>query len=113
MIVGVAQVPEALGDRRQARPLRLPIERVIRVGPVDDLTEQHQGRIAGQTVHLQDGLERAFLTMMPQLDPGNVERDAPQAARFLEDLLGRDEEELGLGVDEFNQSATGKRRGQP
>ena len=68
MIVLVTEMAETLGDGLKARPFGLVIERVIAIGAIDDPAEQHQRSIVGQLVLLQDGLERAFLAMMAELE---------------------------------------------
>ena len=101
MVVLVAEVAEAFGDRFQARPLRLIVERVVGVGAVDDFAEQHEGGIAGQLVFFQDRLERALLAVMAELDVLHVVGNGVEALGLVHHLVGRGEDELGVLVDEF------------
>jgi hypothetical protein len=94
-------VPEAFGDRFQARPFRLLVERIVRVGPVDDLPDQDQRRIRREIVLLEDGLERALFPMMPQLHSGDIEGGRPKAICFRRYLLGGDEDKLSLRIDKL------------
>src|SRR2546423_2433785 len=64
MIVFVAEMAEALRNSVQAGAFGLMPKRVVGVGAVDDLPEQHQRRVAVKLVLLDDRLERAFLAVM-------------------------------------------------
>ena len=101
MIVRVAKVAEALGNGLQTWTLRLVPKCVVGIGAVDDLAQQHQGGVAGQVVLLQDRLERTLLAVVAQLDVFDVKGNGAQALRLGHDLIGRDEEKLGVRVDEF------------
>ena len=52
VIVFVAEMPEAFGDRFEARTLRLTIQRVVGIGAVDNVPQQHECGVAGQLVFL-------------------------------------------------------------
>src|SRR5438270_13647644 len=73
MIVLVTEVAEPLGDGVQPCRLRLVPESVIRIGPVDDLSQENDGRIAVQLVLLHERIERAFLAMVTELHPLHIE----------------------------------------
>src|SRR5260221_13216554 len=65
VVILETEVAEALGDGLQPRPLGLVPERVVGIGAVDDLAQEHQRRVARQVVLLEDSLKRALLAMMP------------------------------------------------
>ena len=84
------------------------VEGIVGVGAVDDLSKQHERRIFSEFVFFQYRFERAFLAMVTQLDVFDVVRDGAETFRFLRDPVGRDEDELGVLVDEFlDQPRTG------
>ena len=68
-------MPEALGDGLKARPFGPMIERVVGIGAVHDPAKQHERRISRELVLLQDRLERAFLSVVAQLDVLDVIRN--------------------------------------
>src|SRR5436309_1725320 len=77
------------------------IERVVRVGAIDDPAEQNERRIGHQLVLFQDRLERTLLAVMAQLYVLDVVGDCIETFRLVHYLVGRDEDELGVVVDEF------------
>src|SRR5262249_7789286 len=95
------EMPEALGDRLEPGALGLVPELVVRVGAVDDLGEQAHRRVFLEAVLLHDRLEAALEPPVAELAALDVERRRAEALRLVGDLVARDEEELGLGVDEL------------
>src|SRR5689334_7459827 len=61
VIVLEAEMSKPLGDGFEARGFGLIPERVVGVGAVDDLREQHERRISIELVLLHECVERAFL----------------------------------------------------
>src|SRR5437867_137584 len=56
MVVLEAQVAEPFSDRIQARRFGLLPQRVVGVGPVDDLRQEHQGPVGAELVLFYDGI---------------------------------------------------------
>ena len=73
VIVRVAKVAEAFGNSLQTWALRLVPKRIVGIGAVDDLAQQHQGEVAGQVVLLQNRLERTLLAVVAQFDVFDIE----------------------------------------
>src|SRR5262249_3797110 len=101
VIVLEAEMAKALGNRLEAGAFGLVIERVFRIGAVDDLAEQDERRVAGELVFLQNRLERAFLAVMAELDVLDVVRGGVETLGLVHHLVGRREDELRLAIDEF------------
>src|SRR5262249_25302486 len=99
VVILQAQMAEALGDGFQARGLGAAIKVRANVRPVHDLREQADGGVA-DLVAGDDGLETALPLVVPELHAADVERDHSFPPGPLKDLLGRDEQELGVGVHE-------------
>src|SRR5262249_50029943 len=101
VVVLEAEMPEALGNSLEAGAFRLMIKRVVGIGAVDDLAQQHQRRIAGELEFLQDRLERALLAVMPELDVLHVIGNRVETFHLVHHLVDRREDELRVLVDEF------------
>src|SRR5439155_24099441 len=56
--------------------------------------------IRGGTMLLQDRIERAFLAVVSELHALHVVRNGPGPAGHLHDLVGRHEQQFGLGIYE-------------
>src|SRR3989304_718874 len=80
MIVTESELTKALGDRCQAGTFRLAVEGVVGVGAVDDPAEQHQSRVGGQLILVEDGFEGTPLAVMPQLGAGDEKKESLRAA---------------------------------
>src|SRR5437879_3852806 len=100
-IILEAEMAETFGDGVQPRRLRLVPERVVRVGSVDDLGQENDGRVAVQLVLLRQRVEGALFAMVAELNPLHVERGCAFALGHLQYLVLRDEQKLSLRVDEF------------
>jgi hypothetical protein len=87
MIILVAEMPEALGDGLKARPFGLMIERVVGIRAVHDPAKQHERRISRELLLLQDRLERAFLSVVAQLDVLDVIRNGVEPLGFRHHLV--------------------------
>ena len=97
----VAQVERAEPKRDPAKPLagRMGI-RGMRVGRANDLGEQMQSRIL-EPILFQDGVELHVLAVMSQFASFHIEWDRAQLARLALHLFRRDEDKLGLRVNEL------------
>src|SRR5215469_6334435 len=91
---------ESFGDRFEAGPFGLAPKRVVGIGGVDDLSKQHQRSVLLEAVLLHDRFEGAFLAVMAELDVRDVEGGSGKTLCFQENLAGRDEVELRVGVHE-------------
>src|SRR5262249_41787416 len=101
VVVRKSEMAKAFRDRFETRTFRLPIERVVGIGTVHDLSKQDERRIAGEPVFLQDRLERAFLAVVAEFDPLHVVRNGVEALGFLQNRVGRRKDELAIAVDEI------------
>src|SRR3972149_1265499 len=101
MIVTESELTKPLGDRCQAGTFRLAVEGVVGGGAVDNPAEQHQGRVGGQPILVEDGFEGTLLAVMPQLGAGDVERNRSEQLRLIRHLVRRDEDELRRRIDEL------------
>src|SRR5262249_13604912 len=101
VIVLVSEMAKALGDGFEPGSLGLMIERVVRIGAIDDLSNQDERWIVGESVFFQDCLERALLAVVTELDVLYVVWSGAEAFCFLHHLVGRDENELSVLVDKF------------
>src|SRR3989304_6303220 len=101
MIVTESELAKPLGDRCQAGTFRLAVEGVVGVGAVDDPAEQHQGRVGGQVILVEDGFEGTPLAVMPQLGAGAGERNRSEPLRLIRHPVRRDEDELRRRIDEL------------
>src|SRR5262249_16156816 len=70
-------------------------------GAVDDPGQQDERRVAVELVLPDEGVERALLAVVAQLDALDVEGDGAFELGDLHHPLGRHEQELGLRVDEL------------
>src|SRR5207237_1234908 len=77
------------------------MQRIVGVGSIDDLPEQHQRRIAREPIFLHDRFERALLAMMAELHVLHVVRSSAEAFRLVHDLVGWNENELRILVHEL------------
>src|SRR3954466_8703774 len=89
---------QAERDGEQAAALRGQIVSG-RVGASDDLGQMVESRIL-DAVDAQDGVERAALALVGELDPVDVVRCSARLFGDLEHVLGRDVNELRLRIDE-------------
>src|SRR5262249_2942636 len=92
---------EAIRNGFKSRPFGLLVKRVVGIGAIDDLAEQHQCGVSGELVLLQDRLERAFLAVVAQFDILYVIRNRAEAVDLIHDLVRWDKNKLGILVDEF------------
>src|SRR6476659_10398678 len=89
---------QAERDGEQAAALRGQIVSG-RVGASDDLGQMVESRIL-DAVDAQDGVERAALSLVGELDPVDVVGRSARLFSDLEHVLGRDVNELRLRIDE-------------
>src|ERR1017187_5448838 len=73
---------------------------ILKKHKLTDPALQLQRRI-GELVFLEDGIERHVLTVMTQFHIGYIERCCAKPFRLLHDLVGWNEEKLGLLVHEL------------
>jgi hypothetical protein len=85
-----------LGNRLQALSFRLVPECIVGIRAIDDLAEQHQGRITAKTILLEDGLERALLAMMPQFHVFHIVGNGMFSRSYLHHLIAGYKQELGV-----------------
>src|SRR5262249_13093527 len=101
LIVAKTEAAKSIGDGLQSRALRLLIQRVVRIGAVDNFRKQCERRIVLEFVFLENCLKRASLPFVAELDALHVKGDGAHPLGLGEDVGRRNEEELGLRVYEF------------
>src|SRR5262249_35164995 len=71
------------------------------VGGVHDPGQAHQRRVTVEVVIFDEDLEGAFAVAVGVAGAGGVEADGVFTLGCVEDLVGGDVEDLGIGVDEL------------
>ena len=99
-MVVVFDVEAAEADGEQAGTQRIGVEVVVDVGGVHDGSEAHEGRVAGEFEVVDEDLEGAAAVAVVELGPGRVEAVCVLVAGDGENIVVRDVEDLGGGVDE-------------
>src|SRR5439155_12310276 len=107
-VIGL-DVAEALRDGQQAGRLRRGVLFAGDVGAVDDLRHAAHGRIR-DVERLDQDLEGALPVAVRELGAGRVEGARSVQRRVVEDLVGRDVDDLGVSIDE---AADQPRAGDP
>jgi hypothetical protein len=101
VIVFEAKMPKSLGDGVQTGRLWLMPQRIVGVGSIDDLRQQNKCWIARQPVLFHQGVEGALLTVMSEFDVWHIVGNGPFSLSDFHYIIGWDEQELGLWVDEL------------
>jgi len=92
VVILESEMPKAFSDGNESWTLGLVIERIVRVGAIDDLPKQHERRIAGKLVFLQDRLERALLAVVPEFHVRDVVGPGDERRRADADGVVNDEQ---------------------
>ena len=108
MIILEAQVPETLGNRLQPLSFRLVPECIVRICAIDDLAEQHQGRITGKVILLEYGLKRALFPVVSQFYIFYIVGYSSFACSYLHHFVTWHKQEFGILIHKlFDEPGAG------
>src|SRR5919197_6081837 len=97
MVVLKPQMPKALRTGLEPRRFRSAIEVLCDIRAMDNLRQETDGEFFNAILG-DDRLKAAFAIVMPEFHTRNIEWDGPFAFCYIEYLIRRGKEELGLRV---------------